>query len=52
VRRAVVNIHQRVLEAIRSGDEETAERRMRRHVTAYVKSVAARMAAEGDRVES
>ena len=52
VRRAVVNIHHRVLEAIRSGDEETAERRMRRHVTAYVKSVAARMSAEGERVES
>jgi GntR family transcriptional repressor for pyruvate dehydrogenase complex len=44
VRRVVVDIHRRVLEAIRSSDEDAAERRMRRHVTAYVASVAARVA--------
>jgi GntR family transcriptional regulator, transcriptional repressor for pyruvate dehydrogenase complex len=38
-RRAVLNIHRRIGQAIRAGDEDAAERRMRRHVAAYVASV-------------
>lgn len=45
VRVATVNIHRRVVAAIRACDEDAAERRMRRHVAAYVASVAARMSA-------
>jgi len=51
VRRATVNIHRRVVEAIRLGDEDAAERRMRRHVKAYVASVAARMTGD-EKVET
>lgn len=38
-RRVVTHIHGRITEAIRAGDEDAAERRMRRHVGAYVASV-------------
>ncbi|MFI5014829.1 MAG: FadR/GntR family transcriptional regulator [Hyphomicrobiales bacterium] len=48
VRRATVNIHRRVVEAIRASDEDAAERRMRRHVTAYAASVAARVRENGE----
>jgi DNA-binding FadR family transcriptional regulator len=43
VRRATINIHRRVIEAIREGDEGAAERRMRRHMTAYSASVTTRL---------
>jgi len=36
VRRAVLRIHARIVDAIRAGDEDAAERRMRRHVGSYV----------------
>lgn len=45
VRRATVNIHRRVVAAIRAADEDAAERRMRRHIAAYVASVTARVSA-------
>jgi len=48
VRHATVNIHWRVVAAIRAGDEDAAERRMRRHVTAYVASVTARLCESGE----
>jgi DNA-binding FadR family transcriptional regulator len=37
-RREVLNIHRRIGEAIRNGDGEAAERRMRRHMAAYFSS--------------
>jgi DNA-binding FadR family transcriptional regulator len=48
VRRATLHIHRRVIEAIRAGDEEAAERRMRRHVMAYVASVTSRLPENGE----
>ncbi len=46
VRKATINIHRRVVAAIRASDEDAAERRMRRHIAAYVASVTARMSAD------
>ena len=40
VRVAVLRAHERVMEAIRAGDGEAAERRMRRHLHAYAGEVA------------
>ena len=39
VREAVVHAHRRVMDAIRDGDGEAAERRMERHVDAYIDDV-------------
>lgn len=44
VRAATLAIHDRVAAAIRAGDADAAERRMRRHVRAYVEHVEARAA--------
>jgi DNA-binding FadR family transcriptional regulator len=41
VRRRTLHIHQRIVDAIRDRDEDAAERRMRRHVGAYVDLVGA-----------
>jgi GntR family transcriptional regulator, transcriptional repressor for pyruvate dehydrogenase complex len=41
VRRRTLQIHRRVVDAIRDRDEDAAERRMRRHVAAYVDLVGA-----------
>jgi DNA-binding FadR family transcriptional regulator len=43
VRRAALAIHERITDAIRAGDEEAAERRMRRHVGAYAALVESRL---------
>lgn len=45
IRAATLRIHERVAAAIAAGDADAAERRMRRHVAAYVKQVEARAAA-------
>lgn len=45
VRAATLRIHDRVVAAIRAGDADAAERRMRRHVHAYVEHVEARATA-------
>jgi DNA-binding FadR family transcriptional regulator len=42
VRSSVIQAHRRVVEAIRAGDGDAAERRMARHIGAYVQHIATR----------